>query len=143
MWQHYNCQADHSLRCTSVLLGRSATNQLTNKPPLWPSGKPSLPENGRPEIHWHVARTCSKQPTKTTSPTYSRISASTLVAGVCRLTHHASPFVPCHLVVRHFLLVLRIDHLAGLVVKASASRAEDPGFQSRLRWDFFGVKSYQ
>ena len=27
--------------------------------------------------------------------------------------------------------------------KASASRAEDPGFESCLRWDFFGVKSYQ
>ena len=28
--------------------------------------------------------------------------------------------------------------LVGLVVKASVSRAEDPGFQSRLRWDFSG-----
>ena len=28
-----------------------------------------------------------------------------------------------------------IDHLIGLVVKASASRAEDPRFESRLRWD--------
>ena len=27
--------------------------------------------------------------------------------------------------------------------KASASRAEDPGFESRSRRDFFGVKSYQ
>ena len=34
-------------------------------------------------------------------------------------------------------------HLVGLVVKASASRAEDPGFESRLRQDFFGVESYQ
>ena len=31
----------------------------------------------------------------------------------------------------------------GLVVKASASRAEDPGFESRLRRDVFGVESYQ
>ena len=30
------------------------------------------------------------------------------------------------------------DRLAGLVVKASASGAEDPGFESRLRWDFSG-----
>ena len=29
-------------------------------------------------------------------------------------------------------------HLAGLVVKASASGAEDPGFDSRLRRDFSG-----
>ena len=28
------------------------------------------------------------------------------------------------------------DRLVGLVVKASASRAEDPGFESRLRRDF-------
>ena len=27
--------------------------------------------------------------------------------------------------------------------KASASRAEDPGFQSRLRRDFLGIESYQ
>ena len=35
------------------------------------------------------------------------------------------------------------DRLVGLVVKASASRAEGPGFESRLRRDFFGVVSYQ
>ena len=33
--------------------------------------------------------------------------------------------------------------LVGLVVKASASRAGGPGFESRLRRDFFGVESYQ
>ena len=33
--------------------------------------------------------------------------------------------------------------LVGPVVKASASRAEDPGFESRLRRDFSGVESYQ
>ena len=33
--------------------------------------------------------------------------------------------------------------LVGLVVKASASRVEDPGLESRLRRDFFGVESYQ
>ena len=32
--------------------------------------------------------------------------------------------------------------LAGLVVKASASRAEDPWFESRSQRDFFGVESY-
>ena len=38
----------------------------------------------------------------------------------------------------------RCSHrLVGLVVKACASRAEDPGFESRLRRDFFGVESYQ
>ena len=33
--------------------------------------------------------------------------------------------------------------LVGLMVKASASRAEDPGFESRLHRDFSGVESYQ
>ena len=36
-----------------------------------------------------------------------------------------------------------LHRLLGLVVKASASRAEGPGFESRLRRDFFGVESYQ
>ena len=31
-----------------------------------------------------------------------------------------------------------LDHLVGLVVKASASRAEDPVFESRLPRDFSG-----
>ena len=38
---------------------------------------------------------------------------------------------------------LQPDHLGGLVVKASASRAEDPGFESCLRGDFSWVESYQ
>ena len=39
---------------------------------------------------------------------------------------------------------LTADLLVGLVVKASASRAEDPGFHFRLRCgDFSGVESYQ
>ena len=42
-----------------------------------------------------------------------------------------------------FHLLLCSYRLVGLVVKASASRAEDPGFESRLRQDFFGVESYQ
>ena len=39
--------------------------------------------------------------------------------------------------------VLIHDRLVGLVVKASVTRAEGPGFESRLRRDFFGVESYQ
>ena len=34
--------------------------------------------------------------------------------------------------------LLCCDRLIGLVVKASASRAEDPGFDSHLRRGFFG-----
>ena len=36
-----------------------------------------------------------------------------------------------------------LNRLGGLVVKASASRAEDPGFEFLLRRDFSGVESYQ
>ena len=36
-------------------------------------------------------------------------------------------------------VALSQDRLAGLVVKTSASGAEDPGFESRLRWDFSGL----
>ena len=42
-----------------------------------------------------------------------------------------------------FCQTLGVDRIVGLVVKAPASRAEDPGFESRLRRDFFGVESYQ
>ena len=38
----------------------------------------------------------------------------------------------------HMSWVCRDNHLTGLVVKASASRAEDPGFESHLRQDFSG-----
>ena len=40
-------------------------------------------------------------------------------------------------------LSLNIHRLVGLVVKAPALRAEDPGFESHLHRDFFGVESYQ
>ena len=42
-----------------------------------------------------------------------------------------------------FCSIPMLDRLVGLVVKASASRAEGPGFESRLRRDFFRVESYQ
>ena len=41
------------------------------------------------------------------------------------------------------MLSCDVNHLGGLVVTVSASRAEGPGFESRLRRDFFGVESYQ
>ena len=41
------------------------------------------------------------------------------------------------------MLSSSVDCFIGLVVKASASRAEDPAFESRLGWEFLGVKSYQ
>ena len=39
--------------------------------------------------------------------------------------------------------VSHCDRLVGLVVKASASRAEDSGFESRLRLEFSRVDLYQ
>ena len=36
-----------------------------------------------------------------------------------------------------------LDRLTGIVVKASAAGSEDPGFESRLRWDCFGIESNQ
>ena len=54
---------------------------------------------------------------------------------------HRLQLNPCH---KHhpdisaILVTSPIHYLAGLVVKASASRAEDPGFKSHLRWDFSG-----
>ena len=41
------------------------------------------------------------------------------------------------------LLLLLLTSNVGLVVKASASRAEGPGLESRLRRDFSGVESHQ
>ena len=49
----------------------------------------------------------------------------------------------CIVVVLRHPLILKLYCLVGLVVTASASRAEDPGFDSRLRRDFSGVESYR
>ena len=43
----------------------------------------------------------------------------------------------------HLILTPTLNRLAGLVVKASASGEEGPGFDSRLRRDFSEVESYQ
>ena len=44
---------------------------------------------------------------------------------------------------QHIRFCVPHSHLFGLVLKASALRAEDPGFESRLRRHFSGVESYQ
>ena len=49
----------------------------------------------------------------------------------------------CCVVLGLFLVFSFAGRFVGLVVKASASRAEDPGLESRLRRDFLGVESYQ
>ena len=45
--------------------------------------------------------------------------------------------------IRTSLQLGKTNRLVGLKVKASASRAEDPGFKPRLRRDFSGVESHQ
>ena len=56
------------------------------------------------------------------------------------MTVHKTPCTAC---ADRLLVSLLQDRLVGLVVKASASRAEGPGFESRQRRDFFGAESYQ
>ena len=78
--------------------------------------------------------------------TYSRlIPFPTLLAFFSCSTEvrDATGTVLTDLLLCHPVSPLITDRLVGLVVKASASRAEGPGFESRLRRDFFGVESYQ
>ena len=56
---------------------------------------------------------------------------------------HDYGFPPYSLLNIFAVLSPHSNRLVGLVGKASASRAEDPGFESRLRRDFYGVESYQ
>ena len=52
-------------------------------------------------------------------------------------THGLANSMKC---LAHFM---NSHRLVGLVVRESASRAEDPGFESRLHRDFFGIESQQ
>ena len=61
---------------------------------------------------------------------------------MCVCVHASKNVCVCGCVFVHMFVSMH-NHLVGLVVKASASRAEGPGFESRLRRDFFGVESYQ
>ena len=64
-----------------------------------------------------------------------------------------SPYMfswPCSLCVSLYLVFLVFSVCLLVIIpprwpsgKASASRAEGPGFESRLRRDFFGVESFQ
>ena len=57
------------------------------------------------------------------------------ITACCMVTARSSKLIHC--------LSSANYRLIGLVIKASASRAEDPEFESRLRRDFSGVESYQ
>ena len=77
----------------------------------------------------------------------NKVVASGYLKYVVPLEMKNCSFIPwCFLYLQIYknTLYFCIDHrLVGLVVKAAASRAEGPGFESRLRRDFFGVESYQ
>ena len=90
--------ADPSLRYTSTLLGRKATNQPTNKRPVSRHG-------GDPAVEM---KTASSRRLKITKHRVRREQRGW------------------------------VNRLVGLVVKAPASRAGDPGFESCLRRDFSG-----
>ena len=64
-------------------------------------------------------------------------------ARVCEPPHWPSGKVSASTATDRSLNPALVNRLVGLVVKASASRAEDPGFESRWGRDFFGVESYQ
>ena len=66
----------------------------------------------------------------------------TVIASACRCSWTTTtPHCP-YIIIHRSIIITPIHHswgrLGGLVVKASASRAEDPGFESRLRRDFSG-----
>ena len=88
---------------------------------------------------WWCRRTPASAPRRPPPP--DRAPGTTRGPGLaCTQASRASPLLspstfPCS--------VAAADRLAGLVVKASASGVEDPGFKSRLRRDFSGVESYQ
>ena len=71
------------------------------------------------------------------------VSVKDAMSSNTKLSLHPSTFLTENLGHGRTLLYVFGDRPVGLVVKASASRAEDPGFESRLRRDFFGVESYQ
>ena len=73
--------------------------------------------------HWWQAR---KADMLTVTPRVGMKTSTQATCPDCRVSQDPKP-----------------NRLVGLVVKASASRAEDPGFESRWRRDFFGVEPYQ
>ena len=50
--------------------------------------------------------------------------------------------ITCSVLFSLWRLTANCHRLVGLVVRASASRVEDPGFESRLRRDFFSGLSH-
>ena len=89
-------------------------------------------------IWWPAPSVANAWPTVPYVGSTSHVSCMYFARDSMRVTKTFSVHNVCR------VCVLRIvDSLVGLVVKASTSRAEDPGFESRLRQNFFWVESYQ
>ena len=101
-----------------------------------PRGAPRLPKK-RQILGWIVAGSCHR-----TSPHEKSEDQWRPYTGNGFRRETASCLASFHAYLCRDQLC-KADRLVGLVVKASASRAEGPGFESRLRRDFFGVESYQ
>ena len=76
--------------------------------------------------------TTTAEAARTTTTTTTAAAAATTTENVTKSEEGSAALVQI------FCLVLSVHRLVGLVVKASASGAEDPGFESRLRRDFSG-----
>ena len=134
-------------------------SQYTDTGPTSPSTDPILPgrlageplecqflshwydltlEKFRCKQDWSPGSSALEADAVTTRPVIQSLNTSDIVL---LFVHVIWKF--CVLCSRFWFLSWGNYRLVGLVVKASASRAEGPGFESRLRQDFFGVESYQ
>ena len=115
----------HTQVCTCTCLPARVCTYISSAIPTASSRKPHS------RLHTHTQPLTTKATVSTLSvlpnnhPYYCYLTPLT-----------ASPQAPCLLSQSSHCYTLP-DRLFGLVVKASASRVEGPGFESRLRRDFF------
>ena len=105
--------------------------EVESKPMLTPREKSHQPENILPRGGSNPRR-CIKQDSEPNTLPTSYYGPEHQFLVTCHLSLWGS--TPESLTLYRFV---------GLVVKASASRAEDPGFESRLHREFSGVEPYQ
>ena len=110
----------------------SCTLRSACRPPLWLSGKAPASRQWDPGIEPYIPR----------SSHTSGLKMCTLVTTMLRAWHQRSALGLVGQVSvfcageRHRVWSATCCRLVGLVVEVSAPRAEDPGFESRLRRDF-------
>ena len=88
--------------------------------------------------HWYDSTLKKSRRRRESNPGSSALEADALTTRPTRRTANWGPVASQILRSGAGLATPSGDHLIGLVVKASASRAQDPGFESRLGWDFSG-----